>query len=140
LQSHCLLPLKDASNGEIIELGCVYVVPAHYHLSVKDDRTLVLSSAGRYVYAQSSVDAMFFSVAHAGLACVIAVVLSGLNYDSAEGLAAIRRTGGLVMMERRFAANKAFLPALAMDKSSVDEILPAEEMGRALFKYVKRFI
>ena len=140
LQSHCFLPVKDASNGEMVELGCVYVVPAHYHLSVKDDRTLVLSSAGRYVYAQSSVDAMFFSVAHAGLACVMAVVLSALHYEKLEGLAAIRRTGGIVVVESSLAANKVSHPRLVMDKSLVDEVLPAEEMAHALFKYVNRFV
>jgi chemotaxis response regulator CheB len=80
---------------------------------------LFYPSAGRYVYAQSSVDAMFFSVAHAGLACVMAVVLSGLHYEKLEGLAAIRRTGGIVVVESSLAANKVSHPRLVMDKSLV---------------------
>jgi two-component system chemotaxis response regulator CheB len=85
-----------------------------------------------------TIDDLFVSVArHAGPR-VIGVVLSGVLRDGTEGLAAIKRVGGLALVQSPAEAQFADMPesAIAYDHI-IDLVAPTEELARAIERYVR---
>ena len=108
LQRHVERPVTEPDDKELIEPGHVYVAPPDYHLLVDGGR-FALSVEARVQYARPSIDVLFESVADGYRERAIGIVLTGANKDGAAGLAAIKRNGGVSIVQdpRRRAADDA---------------------------------
>ena len=128
LQKHCLLPLKEARDQTRIKPGHVYLAPADYHLLVEGDH-FTLSTEAAVSYARPSIDVLFESAAQAWGKAAIGVILTGAGQDGAQGLAAIKRYGGLTIVQAPATAERADMPNAALATGMVDEILPLDEIA-----------
>jgi two-component system, chemotaxis family, protein-glutamate methylesterase/glutaminase len=88
------LPADLARDGLAFEPGRVYVAPPDLHLLLDDGRML-LRRGPRENLSRPAIDPLFRSAAVAYGGRVIGVVLSGMLYDGASGLRAIKRCGGV---------------------------------------------
>jgi two-component system chemotaxis response regulator CheB len=132
LQRHTKRPVCEPHDKDSIEARHVYVAPPDYHLLVEGDR-FALSIEGRVQFARPSIDVLFESVAEAYRDRAIAIVLTGANEDGAAGLAAIKRNGGVgIVQDPRTAAKKA-MPEAAIAASQADAVLPLEEIAPFLY-------
>jgi len=132
LQRHTKRPVCEPHDKDSIEASHVYVAPPDYHLLVEGGR-FALSIEGRVQFARPSIDVLFESVAEAYRDRAIAIVLTGANEDGAAGLAAIKRNGGVgIVQDPRTAAKKA-MPEAAIAASQADAVLPLEEIGQFLY-------
>jgi chemotaxis response regulator CheB len=62
----------------------------------------------------------------------IAVVLSGMLYDGADGIAAVRRAGGATMVQDPRFAKFPSMPTAAVDLGRADLSLTCERIAEAL--------
>jgi two-component system chemotaxis response regulator CheB len=104
------------------------VAPADYHLLVEDDR-FALSVDARVQFARPSIDVLFESVAEGYRDRAIGIVLTGANADGAEGLAAIKRNGGVVIVQDPETATRKAMPEAALAAAVADAVLPLEAIG-----------
>ncbi|MBV8886383.1 MAG: chemotaxis protein CheB [Chroococcidiopsidaceae cyanobacterium CP_BM_RX_35] len=132
LQQYSALLLKEAEEKEMIVPGQVYFAPADYHLLVEADGNLALSTEAPVSYARPSIDVLFESAADAYAEKVIGVILTGANYDGAQGLAKIKARGGLAIVQEPTTAESHTMPAAAVAAVAVDYVLPLEEISRFL--------
>jgi two-component system chemotaxis response regulator CheB len=132
LQRHIDRPVTEPGDKEAVERGRVYVAPANYHLLV-DGRRFALSVEARVQFARPSIDVLFESVAEAYRDRAIGVVLTGANEDGAAGLAAIKRNGGIGVVQDPRTATKKAMPEAAIAASQADAVLPLEEIGPFLY-------
>jgi two-component system chemotaxis response regulator CheB len=97
LASLSAVPVKEASDGDLLCAGTVYVAPGGLHMSLRRtaDGIAVRLDNGPTVWGvRPAADVLFAAVAqHFGPACG-GVVLTGMGRDGAEGLRAIREVGG----------------------------------------------
>ncbi len=128
LQRHVERPVTEPHDKELIEPGHVYVAPTDYHLLVDGNR-FALSVEDRVQYARPSIDVLFESVADAYRARAIGIVLTGANKDGAAGLAAIKRNGGVGIVQDPRTATKKSMPEAAIAAAQADAVLPLEEIG-----------
>ncbi len=92
------LPARHPEDGEALAAGVILVAPPDRHLAVSGGHARVLATPAENGH-RPSADTLLCSVAeHFGLAGC-GVVLSGTMDDGAAGLAAIRRTGGLALVQ-----------------------------------------
>jgi two-component system, chemotaxis family, protein-glutamate methylesterase/glutaminase len=98
LNSVGLFAVKTASEGDIVENGKAYIAPAGHHLLI-DSGTIRLGHGPRENMARPAIDPLFRSAAVSYGTRVIAVVLSGMLDDGAAGLAAVKRCGGLTIVQ-----------------------------------------
>jgi two-component system chemotaxis response regulator CheB len=125
------LPAAAAEDGEPIRPGRVYVAPADHHLLVSGD--VVLARRGpRENGHRPAIDPLFRSAARWFGARVIGGVLSGTLDDGAAGLSAVKRQGGLTVVQDPADARFADMPRVALARIDADLVAPAAELGRQL--------
>lgn len=132
LQLQSKRPVSEPGDKDPVEPRHVYVAPADYHLLVDGGR-FSLSVDERVQFARPSIDVLFESVAVGYREKAIGIVLTGANEDGAAGLAAIKRNGGVGIVQDPGQAEKRAMPDAAIAASVADAILPLEDMGRFLY-------
>jgi len=132
LQRHIARPVSEPVDKEAVLQRHVYVAPPDYHLLVDGER-FALSLEARVQYARPSIDVLFESVAVAYRDRAIGIVLTGANEDGAAGLAAIKRNGGVAIVQDPSTATKRSMPEAAIAAAETDAVLPLEEIGQFLY-------
>ena len=129
------LPARRAERGQSIEPGRVYVAPPGSHLLVHD-RHLLLRRGPRENLARPAIDPMFRSAACSFGSRVIGVVLTGSLNDGTAGLRAIKRCGGLAVVQDPAEAPFRDMPASALAHVDVDHCLGVGAMAGLLAQLV----
>lgn len=126
------LPVFEPEDKDPIEEGHVYIAPPGYHLLVERDGTFALSADAPELFARPSIDVLFESAAEAFGPAVIGVTLTASSTDGAQGLAAIKRRGGLAIVQTPESAESPILPRAALAATRVDHVVPLREIGPLL--------
>jgi two-component system, chemotaxis family, protein-glutamate methylesterase/glutaminase len=124
--------VQDAEDKLPIEPRHVYVAPPNYHLLVERG-SLALSVDEQVQHARPSIDVLFESAAHAYAEAVIGIILTGANEDGAEGLAQIKRRGGVAVIQDPAGAVRRSMPDAAIAATVADAVLPLEEIGKFVY-------
>lgn len=125
------LPVRQAEDGMPIEQGRIYIAAPDRHMLLQDGRIL-LGRGPRENMVRPAIDALFRSAAlHFGPR-VIGVVLSGLLSDGASGLNAIKRCGGMALVQDPSDAIADEMPRRALEVTTVDLCVPGARMGDVL--------
>lgn len=129
LAGSCVLPLIEVEDKEEVRAGCVYLAPANYHLLVEGS-TFCLSIDAAVCFARPSIDVLFESAADRYGAGVLAVVLTGSSEDGAAGARAIKRAGGMVLVQDPKTAESPVLPRAALAATTADAVLALPELAQ----------
>lgn len=126
------LSIKEAQNGELMQMGHVYIAPGGIHCHV------VYSSGRFYISLQDyekisshkpSVDVLFYSIAESKAASkTLAILLTGMGSDGAAGLLAIRKAGGITIGQDEESSIVYGMPKVAHDKGAVMHQASLEEI------------
>jgi two-component system chemotaxis response regulator CheB len=125
------LAVKTAVEGDVIENGHAYTAPAGRHLLV-DNGIIRLGLGPRENMVRPAVDPLFRSAALSYGPRAIGVVLSGVLDDGAAGLAAVKRCGGLTVVQDPADAEADDMPLNALDACNVDYRAPAGKLAQVL--------
>jgi len=128
LQRHIARPVSEPIDKEAVEPRRVYVAPADYHLLI-EGQGFAFSVEARVQFARPSIDVLFESVAEAYRDRAIGIVLTGASKDGAAGLAAIKRNGGVGIVQDPKTATKKAMPEAAIAAAQAEVVLPLEEIG-----------
>jgi two-component system chemotaxis response regulator CheB len=132
LQRHITRPVREPGDKDEVEASHVYIAPADYHLLV-DGRHFALSVEARVQFARPSIDVLFESVAQSYRDRAIGIVLTGANEDGAAGLAAIKRNGGVSIVQDPQTAERRAMPDAAIAGSVADAVLPLGQIPAFLY-------
>ena len=137
LQRHSPLPLVEAQDKQTIVPGWVYLAPADYHLLVEHGN-FALSTEAPVLYSRPSIDLLFESAADAYTHRAIGVILTGANHDGSQGLAALKKRGGLAIVQEPTEAESSSMPTAAIAATQVDRILPLAKIAECLIELADR--
>jgi two-component system chemotaxis response regulator CheB len=130
------LPAVSARDGEEVRHGTIYVAPAGYHLLLSDGRVR-LGQGPKENRSRPSVDVLFRSAAVACGPRVIGVVLTGLLGDGTAGMFAIKRRGGLAVIQDPSDAAFPSMPLNVLRATDVDFTGSVSEIGRFIVDCVQ---
>ena len=131
LSRHSRVAVKQASDGEALRPGIVYLTAPDAHLLVSGGRAR-FSDQPQVHFSRHSVDLLFVSVADAYGDRALAVVLSGTGQDGADGVRAIKAKGGTTIVQNPASAAHSGMPHAARATGCADHVLPLERIGPAL--------
>jgi two-component system, chemotaxis family, protein-glutamate methylesterase/glutaminase len=133
------LPAVHAANGDSIVPGRIYVAPPDHHTLLAPD-SVRLVRGPRENGNRPAIDPLFRSAAIAFGARVIGVVLTGNLDDGTAGLAAIKRRGGLAVVQDPEDALFPSMPRSALENVTVDRVAPISHLGKILGELVEQTV
>lgn len=123
-----VIPVEKVEDKVSLRPGCIYVAPSDYHLLFEKNNYLSLDVSEKVNYSRPSIDVSFESASVAfGNEC-IAILLSGANSDGTEGLKAIQKAGGRVVLQNPDNAVMPFMPQSALSTMTPDYVLEIPEI------------
>lgn len=127
LASTCRIGVCEATHGATLRPGTLYIAPTGSEAALKNSRAglrLSLTEADRDALHAPSIDGLFASAAQE-LGCrTLAVLLTGLGRDGAEGMLGVRMAGGYTIAESAATADSHSMPGAAVDLGAVIEEMP----------------
>jgi two-component system chemotaxis response regulator CheB len=125
------LPVRVARDGDAIQRGQICLAAPDRHLILADGR-IRLGRGPRENMARPAVDPLFRSAAMAFGPRVVGLILSGLLSDGASGLEAVKRCGGMALVQDPADAIADEMPRSALAATAVDLCLPGARLGDVL--------
>ena len=126
------LEVQIAVDGVLVEVDCVYVLPADAILSI-ERRRLLIRKPNSSRRERKPIDIFFSALAADQGELAAGVVLSGGDGDGTLGIKAIKERGGLTLAQVAdgYGPNHPDMPDSAISTGLVDFAVPAEADGRA---------
>lgn len=131
LGSETPLRVKQAEEGDVLERGLVLVGPPGVHMVLKRD-TIQLLPGPPVNACCPAIDLLFESVAKWQEDRAIAVLLTGMGRDGAEGSLAIKRRNGQVIVQNEDTCVIFGMPKAAIELNAATSVMPIEEIPYAL--------
>ena len=131
-QPRCVLPVREAIDKEPVEPGTIYVAPPDYHLLIDAGPALALSIDEPVHHSRPAIDVLFESAADVYRERLLGIVMTGGNEDGAAGLAAIRRAGGLALVQDPNEAQVRTMPEAALARGGADAVATLAQIAALL--------
>lgn len=129
LSSASSLPLEVAEHGADIVPGRVYFAPGGAHLTAGADGRMWLTSDPPVAGHRPAGNVLLRSLAEAYGDRALAVVLSGMGEDGAEGADAVSRAGGVVIAQDEATSIVYGMPRAVVERGAATEIVPLEDVA-----------
>ena len=129
------LEVIEAYDRAAFEPGCVYIGPAGRHLTVErgpHGLRLRLRADTTGAHHVPSIDALFASAADTVGSGAVAVLLTGLGHDGADGMTRVRNSSGYTIAQSSEEASAASMPDSADARGAVVERLGIGEIAQRL--------
>ena len=140
LNSSTNLHVKEAETGDYVEQGKVLIAPGEKHMRIKrvSDRYKVDCFTGDKVNGHCpSVDVLFESVAKEAGKDAIGVILTGMGYDGAKGLLAIKRSGAQTIGQDEKSSVVYGMPKVAYNIGAVCKQLSLDKIPFSIMDMLK---
>ncbi|MGY4533473.1 two-component system chemotaxis response regulator CheB [Pseudomonas sp. TE3786] len=116
--------VKEADDKESLQGGTLYFAAAGYHLLIENDRSFSLSREEPLHFSRPSIDVLFETAADVYGEGLMGILLTGANEDGAQGMATIKRCGGLTVVQDPQDAQVPTMPQAALALHPADFVLP----------------
>jgi two-component system, chemotaxis family, protein-glutamate methylesterase/glutaminase len=130
-QKHTSLTCTVPSDDTVIQKGFLYLAPANYHMMIKNDLVTINNGPHENKY-RPSIDVLFRSAAvHYG-SRVIGVILTGMLDDGTSGMSAIKRCGGICIVQEPSEAEFDQMPQSVINNFHVNYQVRLNDMAYVL--------
>lgn len=126
------LKVREIEDKDKVKAGTVHIAPADYHLLIEKKHTFALDVSEKVLFSRPSIDVTFESLAHVYGKHAICVLLSGANSDGTEGIKAIRKAGGIAIVQTPDEAEINYMPQVAIESAGADYVMNADKIATML--------
>lgn len=130
LDAEVALPVRLATDRAPLGPGA-WIAPDDAHLLVDEGFVARLDAEAVAEYRPPAADLLFVSLASAVGPEAVAVVLTGMGSDGADGIEAVIGSGGLTIAQDEFSSVAYGMPKAAAE-AGAEQILPLEEIAPVL--------
>jgi two-component system chemotaxis response regulator CheB len=128
-------PVREAQEGEEVNLGTIYLAPGGLHMKVKrhDGIAVIALDNGPLVnFCKPAVDPLFASAAEVWGPKVMALVLTGMGSDGLRGAQALIAAGSHVMAQDEASSVVWGMPGQVAHAGLCSAVLPLAELAPRL--------
>ncbi len=130
--------VKEAEENEKILVGKAIIAQGNCHLKIKRYGAFYqckLIKEGLINRHRPSVDVMFHSVAENAGKNALGILLTGMGRDGAEGLKAIKDSGGTTIVQDENSCIVYGMPKIATEIGAADYILGIEDIIKKIIEF-----
>jgi len=141
LSGICAMKVREAKDGDRLERGLALIAPGGLHMQLR-------KSAGQYYVHvvdgppvnrhKPSVDVLFKSAAECGGRDVLGIIMTGMGDDGARGMKVLHDGGARTIAQNEETCVVFGMPKEAIKLQAVDDILPLEQIARAILQFDSR--
>lgn len=141
LDGLCAINVREACDGDRLERGVALIAPGGLHMQLR-------KNAGQYYVKivdgppvnrhKPSVDVLFRSAAECAGQDVLAILMTGMGDDGARGMKTLHDGGARTIAQNEETCVVFGMPKEAIKLQAVDEILPLEQIARAILQFDSR--
>lgn len=135
LDEICAISVKEAQSGDLLLAGRALVCPANKHLKVRRlplGTVAVLSDDPRVNGHRPSVDVLFRNVAEEFGNKAVAVLMTGMGEDGAQGLGAVKAAGGMTIAQNEESCVVFGMPKAAIDRGFAIRVVALDALANTL--------
>jgi two-component system, chemotaxis family, protein-glutamate methylesterase/glutaminase len=135
LNECCTIDVKEAQSGDLLLAGRALICPGNRHMRVRRmplGDTVVLGDDPRVNGHRPSADVLFNSAAHEFGARTVAVLMTGMGEDGAEGMGAVKAAGGLTIAQSPETCVVHGMPKAAIDRGYALRVVPLDALANTL--------
>ncbi len=138
LNQQCALEVRLAEVGDTLQPGRVLVAGTNNHLVLGSEGRLEYIADPKELAYRPSVDVFFNSLAHHWQGDILALLLTGMGRDGAEGMLNLRRKGVHTIAQDEVSCAVYGMPKAAAQIDAACEILSIDAMAPILIEYSKK--
>jgi two-component system chemotaxis response regulator CheB len=141
LNGLCAMQVREAKDGDRLERGLALIAPGGLHMQLR-------KAAGQYYVHvvdgppvnrhKPSVDVLFKSAAEVAGRDALGIIMTGMGDDGARGMKTMHDTGARTIAQNEETCVVFGMPKEAIKLQAVDDILPLEQIARAILQFDSR--
>jgi two-component system chemotaxis response regulator CheB len=132
LDSLSTLTVREAAPRDHLAVDTALVAPGDFHLRVNARGGVELDDGPRLHGVRPSVDVALHSAAQHFDSRTLAVILTGMGHDGADGAQAIKQAGGSVLAEDESTCVVWGMPRAVFERGLADRVVPLDGMAEAI--------
>jgi two-component system chemotaxis response regulator CheB len=135
LDESCAVGVKEAQSGDLLLAGRVLICPGSRHIKVKKlalGNVAVLSDEPRVNGHRPSVDVLFKTVAEEFGQKALAVLMTGMGDDGAQGLGLVKAAGGMTIAQSEESCVVFGMPKAAIERGFAIRVVALEALANTL--------
>lgn len=142
LNSSSKIEVKEARHGDIITSGTAYIAPGNFHMTIQKIGTaevIKLTEDEPLHGHRPAVDELFNSLAPLKQINKIAIVLTGMGKDGAQGIKQIKQFDrhSMIIAESEKSAIVNGMPTAAINTQCVNKVISLNQMSDTLIHLVQ---
>ena len=141
LNDICPMRVVVATGGQQLESGTAYLAPGDTHLVVEQKSGRLIAGLRRSTmvhHQRPAVDVFFHSLARIRGVPIVAVLLTGMGSDGADGLVELRRAGHETIAEDSRSCVVFGMPREAIARGGANRILMLDQMPAVILNGLDR--
>jgi two-component system chemotaxis response regulator CheB len=135
LASQCRMRIEIARPGALPKSATIYFPPEGTHLKFDNSGRFAISSEPPLAGHRPSVTVTMQSLAGCPGNPVLAVLLTGMGRDGAEGMLAVKRAGGITIAQDEASSAVFGMPQQAIALGAAQYVVPLHEIGAMLVDF-----
>ena len=141
LNGLCAMQVREAKDGDRLERGLALIAPGGLHMQLRK------VSGQYYVHVMDgppvnrhkpSVDVLFKSAADVAGRDALGIIMTGMGDDGARGMKVMHDLGARTIAQNEESCVVFGMPKEAIKLQAVDDILPLEQIARAILQFDSR--
>ncbi len=138
LNGLCAASIREASHGEVLQPGVIYIAPGGCQMTVGRSThsagTICLSNKPDNQLHVPSADVMMQSVAAVFGSLAMGVIMTGMGSDGAQGMNAIHQQGGFTMGQDEPSCAVYGMPRVCAEMGILDRIVPLSKITHEILQ------
>ena len=129
------ISVKEAEDGEAIEVGCAYIAPGGIHMKAKSKANgmfIALDPRPEELLFVPSVDVMMESITSNFSKTILGVIMTGMGSDGLKGMNQIKEKGGVTLAQDEDSCVVYGMPKVCVEKGIIDMIVPLDNMAEEI--------
>lgn len=126
------LEVCEASEGDILQTGKVFIAPGGQHLVLLSKTVIGLNQNPPVHSVRPAVDVTMESAVDYYGSRMIGVILTGMGYDGSKGMAAVKKAGGRTVVQDEATCVVYGMPRVVVEMGKADKVLPVQKIADEL--------